>query len=154
MADLSELIRKSKRLSIHSRVTQRVLVSIHEMTDKRIFTDGKDANNKSLGRYSKGYMRTRRKGVLYVRKGKKINNTYPSGTKVILQATTAMNNDYTFLVLPNGNYGSGFNNNVNFKKSEWVESTYKKAIFDLTNNEEKQIAIRTEKELTRFYSKL
>jgi len=154
VANLDELIRKTKRLSFHSKVTQRVLESIHEMTDKRIFHDGRDANNNSLGRYSKGYQKTRNKGILYVRKGVKRKITYPSGTKVILQAESTMVNDYTFLVLPDGNYGSGFNNIVNFDKSNWVESTYKKPIFKLTDEEEKQIGIRTEKELTRFLSKL
>ncbi len=154
MADLNELIRKLKRVNVHSKVTQRVLFSVHTDTDKRIFKKGMDANGQSLGRYSKSYMRTRRKGVLYVSKGKKVSNTYPGGTKVILQATTAMNNDYTFLVLPNGNYGSGFNNDFNFDKSEFVEATYKKPIFDLTREEDKSIEVRMEKELTRFLNKL
>ena len=154
MADLSELIRKTKRLAIHDKVTQRVLASIHEMTDKRIFKEGRSASGKALGTYSKGYQRTRKKGVLYVRKGVKRNNTYPSITKIILQATSQMNNDYVFLVLPDGNYGSGFNNEKNFDKSEWVESTYKKPIFKLTRAEEKQIDIRMEKELDRYFSRL
>ena len=154
MADLSELIRKTKRLAIHDKVTQRVLASIHEMTDTRIFKEGRSASGKALGTYSKGYQRTRKKGILYVRKGVKRNNTYPSITKIILQATSQMNNDYVFLVLPNGNYGSGFNNDKNFDKSEWVENTYGKKIFALTRSEDKSIDIRMEKELTRFYNKL
>lgn len=154
MAELNELIRKIKVLNVHSKVTQRVLFSVHTDTDKRIFRNGRDANGSSLGQYSDGYMRTRKKGVLYVRKGVKRNITYPSGRKVILQATTAMNNDYTFLVLQNGNYGSGFNNDFNADKSEWVESTYKKPIFKLTKAEEKSISVRMEKELTKFLSRL
>lgn len=141
-------------LNVHSKVTQRVLQSVHTDTDRRIFKEGRSANGKALGTYSKGYQRTRRKGIIYVRKGVKRSNTYPSITKIILQATSQMNNDYTFLVLPDGNYGSGFNNDVNGKKSEWVEATYKKPIFKLTKQEEKSISVRMDKELTRFLSKL
>ena len=154
MAELNELIRKIKVLNVHSKVTRRVLQSVHTDTDRRIFKEGRSANGKALGTYSEGYQRTRRRGVIYVRKGVKRSNTYPGITKIILQATSQMNNDYTFLVLPGGNYGSGFNNNFNGKKSEWVESTYKKPIFRLTRSEEKSIGVRMDKELTRFLSKL
>lgn len=134
-----------KRLNVHSKVTQRVLQSVHTDTDRRIFRDGIDANSKLIGIYSKSYQKTRRR------------KAYPISRKVILQATGQMVNDYKFLVLPDGNYGSGFSNTKNFDKSEWVEDTYeykRDGIFGLTVNEEKSIDVRMEKELTRFLAKL
>ena len=142
MANLDELIRRTKRLSLHKKVTERVLQTIHVMTDQRIFRDGIDANSKLIGVYSKGYQKTRR------REG------YPISKKVILQATSQMVNDYKFLVLPDGNYGSGFSNTANFKKSFWVEDTYDTLIFDLTQSEEKKLDAIMEKELSKFLGKL
>ena len=127
---------------MHDKVTQRVLETIHVMTDQRIFRDGIDANSKLIGVYSKGYQKTRKR------------ENYPISKKVILQATSQMVNDYKFLVLPGGNYGSGFSNSKNFDKSEWVEDTYKTEIFDLTQSEEKKLNIIMEKELTRYFSRL
>lgn len=145
MAELNELIRRLKVANVHSKVTQRVLQSVHTDTDRRIFRDGIDANSKLIGVYSKSYQKTRR------REG------YPISRKVILQATSLMVNDYKFLVLQDGNYGSGFSNTKNFDKSEWVEGTYdykKDGIFGLTQSEDKSIDIRMEKELTKFLNKL
>lgn len=142
MASLNELIRKIKRVSVHTKVTERVLQTIHVMTDQRIFRDGIDANNKLIGVYSKGYRKTR------------VRNNYPISRKVILQATGQMVNDYKFLILPGNNYGSGFSNSANFDKSMWVEDTYGKPIFELTDSEDKKMEVLLEKELTKFLSKL
>jgi hypothetical protein len=143
VADLNELIRKIKRVNIHDKVTQRVLESVHVDTDKRIFKQGKAADNSKIGTYTKPY----------VKYGRRHEGWGPS-RKVILQLTSQMVNDYKFLVLSNGNYGSGFSNTKNFDKSEWVESTYKKEIFALTDQEEKSIDVRIDKELTKFLAKL
>ena len=152
MANLDELIRKTKRLSIHSRVTQRVLQSVHVDTDERIFTKGKDSNNARIGTYTKSYVKYGRK-----------KEGWGSSRKVILQLTGAMQSDWKFLVLPDGTYGSGFTASTtskkgktltNYEKSFIVEHTYGKRIFALTNNEDKSIDIRLEKESTRFLSKL
>ena len=115
--DLENVVKQWKRLSVIDKVNQRALSSIHVIIEDRIFEEGKDSNLKLLGRYSDGYMRTRKKGVLYISKGKKRKITYPSGTKIILQATSEMNNDFKFLVLPGNKYGSGFSFDKNYKKS-------------------------------------
>jgi len=142
VASLENLIKRTRRLSLHDKVTQRVLQTVHVMTDQRIFRDGIDALGKLLGVYSEGYQKTRKR------------ENYPISKKVILQATSQMVNDYKFLVLPGGNYGSGFSNTKNYKKSFWVEGTYDTLIFDLTNSEDKKMEVLFEKELTKFLSKL
>ncbi|MEE9571459.1 MAG: hypothetical protein V3W20_00250 [Candidatus Neomarinimicrobiota bacterium] len=106
--DLNELIKKTKALSLRDKVIRRVLQTVHVMTDQRIFRDGIDANGKLIGVYSESYRKTR------------IRKNYPISRKVILQATSQMVNDYKLLVLPGGNFGSGFSNNFNFDKSFWV----------------------------------
>ena len=143
MADLNELVRKLKRNSIHSKVTQRVLFSVHTDTDKRIFKQGNAADGSKIGTYTKSYVKYGRK-----------KEGWGLSRKVILQLTGQMHNDYVFLVLSNGNYGSGFNNDINFDKSEFVEATYKKPVFALTKTEDKSIEVRMEKELTIFFNKL
>jgi hypothetical protein len=152
--DLDAVVKKWKSLSLIDRANQRALTTIHVITDDRIFKAGKDANLKSLGKYSEGYMRTRKRGVLYISKGKKRKITYPSGTKIILQATSQMNNDFKFLVLPGNKYGSGFSFDKNYKKSLWVESTYSKDIFKLAKAEDKRLSVILEKELQRAMNKL
>lgn len=138
MDDLAKLIGRLNAAYVRDKVTKKVCQFIHVKTDQRIFRDGIDANSKLIGVYSPEYMKTRR------RKG------YPTSRKVILQATNQMVNDYKLLVLPQNKYGSGFSNNSNFKKSYWVEDTYKKDIFKLTSNEEKILGDVLEIELSKL----
>jgi len=127
---------------LRDKVLRRVLETVHVMTDQRIFRDGIDANGKLIGTYSTSYQKTRRR------------ENYPMSRKVILQATSQMVNDYKFLVLPDGNYGSGFSNDANYDKSIWVEKTYKKPIFELTDSEDKKMEVLLEKELSKYLGKL
>ncbi len=140
--DLNNLIKKTKALNLRDKVIRRVLQTVHVMTDQRIFRDGIDANGKLIGTYSEGYQKTRRR------------KNYPISRKVILQATSQMVNDYKFLVLPDGNFGSGFSNTKNFEKSFWVEDTYDKPIFELTDSEDKKLELLLEKEMSKFLGKL
>jgi hypothetical protein len=76
--DLNNLIKKTKALNLRDKVIRRSLQTVHVLTDKRIFRQGRDAFDKSLGRYSKGYQKTRNAGILYVRKGVKRNQEQKS----------------------------------------------------------------------------
>ena len=142
VASLENLIKRTRRLSLHDKVTQRVLADITVQIEIRIFEKGLDSSNNLIGIYSKGYQKTRK------REG------YPVSKKVILQAQGDMRADWVFLVLPSGNYGSGFNRRGEYGKSLLVEHIYDKKIFSLSKNEDKEIEINLEKELDRFYSKL
>jgi hypothetical protein len=55
--------------------------------------------------------------------------------KVIISLTSALENDEHVIHLGLGNYGIGFLNNDNFKKSQWVEETYAKRIFGTSQAE-------------------
>jgi hypothetical protein len=54
---------------------------------------------------------------------------------VNLRNTDQMYFDYAFFDLGPGSYGIGFNNNVNFDKSQWMEAKYKKPIFNQNTKE-------------------
>ena len=138
MDALSKLIKNSSAAVIRKRVTERVLQTVHVETEKRIFDQGKAAKNQRIGTYSKAYQKTRR------RRG------YQETRKVVLQAENDMRNDYKFLVLGDNSYGSGFTFDVNYNKSKWVEKTYKKPIFVLTDSEEKLISKLIDKEIEKL----
>lgn len=99
-----------------------IFLTVHQQVTKRIFDDGKDANNTEIGQYSPEYVKRR------IKKG------LGSSRKVILEFTGQMRNDFV-LIEDEGKAGSGFLNSVNADKSRWVEDTYEKSIFDLTQDE-------------------
>ncbi len=68
------------------------------------------------------------------------NYNRTSDPKVVASLTRQMENDLS--VLPSGTgYGIGYNNPDNFKKSQYVEKTYKKKIWNATT-EEKTIGLK------------
>lgn len=114
IAALTELIQSGN-------LDREVALAMLPMTATRIFEAGLDANGAPIGKYTKGYIRQRR------RKG------WGSSDKVILQLTQEMRND--FQVIVDGGIGLGFSTKVNGDKSRWVEKTYKKDIFQHTESE-------------------
>jgi hypothetical protein len=107
-----------------------MVASMLATTNDRIFTQGKDANGASLGSYSKGYLKTRLK-------------ENRSGTKVELQLTGQMENDFS-VINTGKEIGLGFKNVSGdddnpgaYEKSVFVEATYKKPIFQATDEEVK-----------------
>ena len=131
MIDTRELniLAKALKTIVESEKIDRIaLMSIHQLTAKRIFQDGINANGKLIGVYSPAYLKTRAK------------KNYPSSRKVIFQATGQMVNDYTFLTLRKNNYGSGFKFKRNFDISEDLEKKYGE-VWNLTKSEENKISI-------------
>lgn len=101
---------------------------------KRIHQDGKDANLTDIGQYTPAYIRTR---------VKKYNRS--SAPRVIASLTRQMENDMTSGAIKTGKgYGIGFKNDFNFKKARWVEDTYDKKIFSLTQSEKEKVKIIAE----------
>lgn len=124
---------------------------------KRIHKDGKASDGGNIGKYSKGYIAVRSgifknsgkqsKGVKTVKvanAGKKTKGgsvgskrtNYNRGTdpKVIISLTGQLENDYIIIPLKDGT-AIGFSNSHNYDKSQWVENTYKKKIFNTTKAE-------------------
>lgn len=122
---------------LSGRPQRRVLLTVHQQMTTRIFDEGKDAKNSRIGVYSDAYLKQRKKKGL------------GSSKKVVLEFTGQMRNDYQ-LIEKGGKFGSGFLNNFNGQKSEWVEDTYDKSIFDLTSEEERLLTDLLNEETQRI----
>ena len=140
---------------------RHVAVNMLPVVRDRIHVEGLDADGTQIGTYSPGYMKVRT-GVFATneifKKGKNKGATKPTGvftkgknkgnprpqynrtndTKVIASLTSEMENDFS--VIEEGNkYGLGFKAENNFKKSQYVEATYDKKIWTLTQNENNKV---------------
>ena len=133
---LKSLIVKMNALAKTNKLEASVATTMLAITADRIFDQGKDADNSQIGTYSKGYLKTR------------VKDNYPSSSKVILQATRQMANDWS--VINNGEaLGLGFKNQFNADKSGWVEEAYDKAIFSHTKDELNILQKVLDKEIKR-----
>lgn len=150
----------SNLIGMKNDMLREVATSMLPVVKDRIHTDGKAADGTQIGTYSKGYMavrtgvyqsngkitkgknkgETRNVGVFTKGKNKgeerpKYNRT--SDTKVVASLTRQMESDFSVQATSEG-YGLGFNNDENFNKSQYVEATYKKKIYGLTDTEKEQ----------------
>lgn len=67
------------------------------------------------------------------------NYNRTADTKVILSLTRQMENDWS-LVEGTDDYGLGFKSPTNYQKSIWCEETYKKPIYQLTQQEKEIVS--------------
>lgn len=163
-SSLNEITNKDQVMRI---VAQSLVTEVHD----RIHERGEDSNSSKIGEYSNSYMALRTgnyKNADKTKKGKAKNaGTYTekageekSGTnrpkynrtndkKVVLSLTRQMENDFGVIATENG-YGLGYQNDENFKKSQWTEKTYNKKIFDLTESEKEQVVKVAEFEVNRL----
>lgn len=132
-------IERLNRLILSDRIDRKVLSAVQTALDIRIFKEGKYANGRALGDYSKEYQAVRAK--------KGINQT----VKVNLQFTGQMRKDWKLKVLGRNQYGSGFDNPTNFDKSEWVEDLYRGQIFELGKEEEQLLERLYAEEIERSF---
>lgn len=164
---VASMTQKLNSVNLFDQMLRTIATNTLAAMKQRIHKDGKDSSGNQIGTYSDGYMAVRT-GVF------KTNEVYKSGknkgkqkpvgvftkgankgeprprynrtadTKVIISLTRQMENDMTVIPTENG-YGIGYLNNDNALKVGYVEHTYAKDIFALTE-QEKQIAIDTAKE--------
>lgn len=120
---------------------------------KRIHVQGLASDGQAIGTYSPGYMKVRTgsygkgdKGVFTrgVRKGQaRPNYNRTSDSKVILSLTRQMENDLAVCeqdpFKTERGYGIGYRNIDNYNKSLYAESTYRKRIFSLTEQEKQAV---------------
>lgn len=140
---------------------REVAVSMLPVVRDRIHTQGIASDGSQIGTYSDSYMSVRTgvyKSNSAITKGKDKGKTRNVGvftkgenkgesrpnfnrtadSKVILSLTRQMESDFSVQATEKG-YGLGFNNSLNFDKSQWVEATYKKPIYPLTSSEKEQV---------------
>lgn len=137
---LEGLLKRMNTLLRDNLAERNMAISMLPITHSRIFEQGKDSSGGDIGTYSKSYLKQRRK------------NNYPNSSKVILQATRQMSNDFS-VVLEDNFVGLGFKNQLNADKSAWAEGTYGKDIFSHTKNEVSRSVSLLRKEVNRLISK-
>ena len=104
------------------------------------FKKGKQkGQNKNSGTFTDATIRLDKKTGVFSGEDKvgtaRPNYNRSSDTKVVISLTRQLENSWTVEPTPKG-YGIGFLNQHNFDKSQWVEDTYKKKIFALTEGEQ------------------
>jgi len=173
IATISDKISRIDADRISLMMAQEVLPELR----KRIHVRGEGSDGSQIGVYSDGYMKVRtgdfgnrkkitrgknkgqsdqRSAGVFTKganKGKPrplYNRT--DDKKVVASLTREMEDGMLAIPLGNGKSGIGWLDKYNFDKSQWVEETYKKNIYQPTE-EEREIAIRTAKnEVERILS--
>jgi hypothetical protein len=142
--DLITKINNAARSDRNIRISLSTTLAVHK---PRIFSQGFDAKGQKIGVYS-----TKPISISKSKQARNTGKTYFKGGYaeykravgknpgyVNLRNTDQMMMDYG-LVGSNGNYGFGFQNTENAKKSHWMEDKYFKVIFDISRNEENVLA--------------
>ena len=109
---------------------------------KRIHVEGKASDGSQIGAYSSGYMKVRTGDFGNRPTAKKWKNkgqprpryNRTNDPKIILSLTRQMEDGMKVFPLENG-AGIGWDNDLDFKKSQWVEETYGKEVYQLTADE-------------------
>lgn len=145
---------KLNKLKDRELLLRPVAFAMIDQITKRIHIEGKASDGQAIGTYSPGYLavrtgifksndayksgankgKTKPTGVFT--KGKNKGSSRPnynrsSDSTVIISLTRQLENDYAAIATDKG-YGIGFLNAHNYDKSQWVQETYRKKIFDLT----------------------
>jgi hypothetical protein len=119
------------------------ITTVLAIQKQRIFAKGQDGKESQIGTYSTNPISISKKnqvrdtGKTYFPGG---YAQYKSETGrnpgfVNLQNTSQMFQDYSFHILGSDTYGLGFNNEFNFKKSQWMEEKYGNEIFEQSSRE-------------------
>lgn len=161
-SNISQIVRikteQLQGLKNPDEMLRTVALAVLPELKRRVHVEGKASDGSPIGTYSPEYMKLRtgnygNSGRVSrgANKGKtKDAGTFSHGdkkgqprpkynrtadTKVIASLTRQMENDLTAMPAGNG-YGIGYTNAHNYDKSQWVEQTYKKDIWELTAGEE------------------
>lgn len=148
-------------LADKEKMLKSCAVGILPVIKDRIHENGQDSTGGQIGTYSEGYMKVRtgnfgnskkfakgkNKGKLKdagrTTQGSKAGILRPkynrsNDTKVVASLTRQLENDYITAPTETG-YGIGFSNPLNREKSDHVEATYNKKIWNTTDGENSQI---------------
>lgn len=140
--ELQNFAAKLNKVVRSDKVMRTALITVLSIHKPRIFEQGQDSKNGKIGTYSTNPIsiskknQARNTGKTYFKGG---YAEYKSAVGknpgyVNLRNTDQMQMDYGLQV--NGDkYGFGFQNNENYKKSEWLQDKYDKDIFNLTDRE-------------------
>lgn len=160
-SNISQIVRiktaQLQQLQNPDEMLRTVALAVLPELKRRVHVEGKASDGSQIGTYSAEYMKLRtgnyqnsgRKTKGKDKGGLKDAGTFSRGdrkgaprpkynrtadTKVIASLTRQMENDLTVMAAGRG-YGIGYTNAHNYDKSQWVEQTYKKDIWELTAGE-------------------
>lgn len=155
---VDNLLKKINDIGDKQKITLKLATSLKGEMVTRIHEKGLSSNGGSIGTYSTEYMKVRNGGFnnqVKITRGKnkgigkesgvytkgknkgELRHNYNRGAdrKVILSLTRFQENDLTVVAVDGGLYGVGYNNELNFKKSQGQEKMYNKKIFYPTSGE-------------------
>lgn len=158
MADpITDQINKLNDFIQSDRNIRTALITTLAVQKPRIFVQGFDSKGTKIGVYGTNPIsiskknQARNTGKSYFKGGyaeyKRAVGKNPG--YVILRNTDQMYMDYG-LVGSTGKYGFGFQNSVNYDKSQWMEAKYKKDIFSISQNEVNVLTNVLVDQLNRF----
>lgn len=171
---LDQKIDLLKSIGKNDQIMRQVATTLLAQVHDRVHEKGLNAAGEPIGTYSREYMKVRTgdfgnsarvsrgknkgktKDAGTFTRGKKKGQPRPqynrtSDTTVVASLTRQMENDFK-VVATDAGYGLGFSNEDNFKKSQYVEATYKQKIFDLTAAETELAVQIATAEFVKFFN--
>lgn len=141
--EFSIMINELNNLLNVDKTMRIAMSSLLAAQKKRIFQEGNDAENSKIGTYSKKKISISRKNQAKDTGRTVFEGGYAEYKSLIgrnpgyvnLRNTDQMMMDFSVQIISSNEYGLGFNNDINFDKTEWMESKYKKEIFDESSQE-------------------
>lgn len=140
---IQSIIARVQKLRDTDQMLRSIANNMLPVVHDRIHQRGEAADGNQIGTYSSSYLKLRNQGYKSdtVTRGTKkgsartIKNYNRSpDPKVIISLTRQMENDFSVIATEKG-YGLGYKNPENAKKVDYVEETYNKKIFALTEQE-------------------
>lgn len=154
--EFTTLITKINSVVRSDRNLRTAITTVLAIHKQRVFSQGFDAKGVKIGQYStkpttvSKDQQARQTGKTFFKGGyseyKRAVGRNPGF--VVLRNTDQMMMDYG-LVGSNGNYGFGFQNSENYKKSQWLQNKYQKDIFDISRFEIETLADISVQQLVR-----
>lgn len=148
MNEFDPLIKALETLRSDPRIIKTALSSVLPEHKNRIFKNGFDSKGVQIGTYG-----TKTISISKKNQARNTGKTYFKGGYaeyksaigknpgfVNLRNTDQMMMDYGLITLGANTFGYGFQNEDNYKKSQWNETKYKKKIFALSKAEEESLA--------------
>lgn len=139
--EILDLIQRVNRAVKSDQVMRASLTTVLAIHKPRIFQSGQDATKSKIGKYSTKPIsiskkdQARNTGKTYFKGGyAEYKSAIGKGGDVNFRNTDQMQMDYG--IVQNGNsFGFGFNNDLNYDKSQWLQDKYGKDVFDLSDQE-------------------
>jgi hypothetical protein len=139
--EIQDLINRVNKAIQSDKAMRTALTTVLAVHKQRIFDSGQDANKGKIGKYSTKPIsianknQARATGKTYFKGGyAEYHQAIGKGSDVNFRNTDQMMMDYG--IIQDGNkFGFGFQNTLNFNKSQWTQDHFDKDVFDLTDQE-------------------